>query len=275
MKLSNTFSHLYCAAGLSVMLLFAVGSGKPKGSSNADGGQPSAKAVAARKVYDDYVTLMGAAYGKIAALDKKALAEKPCNEAAMLAKAPPGKNDYGRLPVERLYGPFMARFAKPADKSAWKDDRGGPWAFLTDDVYRGHFIHHADERDSYSLSDTSKRITEEFAPHRFVIVTWPDDEALNRLPAINASTKTFSTGLFKGSLFVVDIVEDKIECQGRLFVENTESVTSRSGGRGLGKLLNVAPEVAVRDDFEDNFEATMKRLVPAKLKFAGMGSLLR
>jgi len=112
-------------------------------------------------------------------------------------------------------------------------------------------------------------------PHRYVIVAWPDNEALNRLPVVSSSDKTFTKGVFSGSLFIVDIVENKIECQGRLLVENSESVTSRSGGRRLGKLLDKAPEAAIRDDFQDNFEAAMKRIVPAKLRFSGMGSLFK
>jgi hypothetical protein len=165
----------------------------------------------------------------------------------------------------------MARFASPNDKAQWKADKG-PWAFLSD--RSGFFDKHVDERESWdNLSDVARLINETIIKNRYLVVVWPEKEAENHVPVFNEGDKSFTAGFFTGFLFIADVVDGKVECQGRLVVESSDVVKSRTGGRGVGRIFNKEPKQAIKDDFENNFEKAMKAIVPEQVDFGTMGSL--
>lgn len=216
-----------------------------------------------RTLYDDWVKKVGVTYGKLAALDKRSLSEKACDGPAMLAAA----KETNYLSIPTLYGPYMARFAS-SNKADWKADEG-PWAFLTDSTFRGHFEKHADDRDAYALDGTGRMIKNDWAKNRFLIVLWPNDEKENALPKLDKGKDSFDSGEFTGWLFIVDPTDQSITCQKKLDVENSETVTS-------GQTFNKDPQKALQKDFEDRFEAAVKAALPPKVKSSNnMGSLLK
>jgi len=266
----NVRVHLASLGGAALLCALALGSKKPTDAEMAK------EKADARKDYDDYVTKVGAAYTALAALDKRSLPEKRCNVAAIVAKVPAvEKTPEGTLGgVQRVYSGFLARFAKPNDKAAWTKD-AGPWAFVTDSGYSGHFESHVDARTPYSVRDTSRRIHDEFVPRRYMIVIWPTNEAENHAPVVNPKEDGYVGGNFDGWLFFYDVVGGAVECQGRMTVASSDTVTARTGGRGIGRLANKDLKTAVKDDFEDAFEAAMKRILGDRIRFSSMGSILK
>ncbi len=266
----NVRLHVASFAGAALLCALALGSKKPTDAEMAK------EKADVRKDYDDYVTKMGAAYTSLAALDKRSLPEKRCNVPAIVAKVPEvEKTKEGTLGgIQRVYSGFLARFAKPSDKTAWTKD-AGPWAFVTDTGFSGHFADHVDTRQQYGITDTVRRIREELAPRRYVIVIWPTNEADNHAPVVDAKQEGFVGGNFDGWLFLYDIVGGAVECQGRMTVTSSDTVTARTGGRGIGRLANKDLKTAVKDDFEDAFEAAMKRILGDRIRFSSMGSILK
>lgn len=218
--------------------------------------------VALRALYDDWVKKVGDGYQKIASMAKAGMAEKACDGPAMLALA---KEDH-ELRIPTVYGPYLARFAS-SNKADWQEDKG-PWAFLTESTFRGHFEKHAADRDAYALDGTARFIKNDFQKNRFLIVIWPDDEKSNRLPELGEK-KSFESGVFKGWLVMLDSVGSDVVCQKRLAVESSEKVTS-------GQTFNKDPEKAIVKDFHDRFEAQIEAALPPKVKSTNnMGSLFK
>lgn len=215
-----------------------------------------------RVLHDDWVKKVGGAYGKIASMASSGFSEKACDGPAMLALA---KEDH-QLRLPTVYGPFLARFAS-ANKSDWQEDKG-PWAFLTDSTFRGHFAQHASDRDAYAVDGTARFIKNDWQKNRFLIVLWPSDEKSNRLPLLSEK-KSFESGIFKGWLVMLDAVGENVVCQKPLSVESSEKVTS-------GQTFNKDPQKAIVKDFQDRFEAQIEAALPPKVKSTNnMGSLLK
>jgi len=222
--------------------------------------------------YADYVAKLGRAYTTLSALDLETLDDKPCDASAMMAKAPPGRNDNGRRTLPRVGADFLERFASK-DPSAWTENRGA-WAFLTDSNFAGHFAQHQ-TKVKYGLSGTARVIRESWAPSRYVVVLWPSSSAANQVPAFDKTRKVFSGGSLEGFAFVYDLNDDKVACQSYLSVQSSSTVKYRTGGRGMGRLLNKDPDKAVRHDFEDNLEGQIKALLPPKMSVSSMGSFFK
>ncbi len=244
------------------MLALAGGSQKPT-AAEIEAGQ--AKAQEDRKLVMDYVTKMATVNKVLGSLDKSHLQNTHCDQAAMLTKAPPGKDDYGKMKSQRIYGPYLARFAQAPDK--WKKyDYNGVWDWLTDSAYGGHFETHPDKRDDYAVSDTARRVREEFLKQRWHVIIWPEDESRNRMPRWHDNT--FDSGVFLGWVFVVDVNDAKVLCQSRIAVESSDEVSYRKRG-----LLRDKPESALKTDFEDHMKEALRAALPEQLDFGTMGSI--
>lgn len=215
-----------------------------------------------RATYDDWVKKVGAVYQKVKSAHAAGLADKACDGPAMLKTAK--EEQYLTLPT--VYGPYMARFAS-VNKGDWTEDKG-PWAFLTESTFRGHFEKHADDRDAYALDGTGRHVKNDWMKNRFMIVFWPDDEKANRLPLLDDESRSFESGQFDGWLVVVDPLDGTLTCQKKLMVQNSEKVTS-------GQTFNKDPQKAIQKDFEDRFEAAVEAVLPPKVKSSNnMGSVL-
>lgn len=216
-----------------------------------------------RANYDDWVKKVGAVYEKVRTLDKSSLSDKPCDGPTMLKTA---KEDaYLSLPT--VYGPYMARFAS-TNKADWKEDTG-PWAFLTESTFRGHFEKHADDRDAYALDGTGRVITNDWMKNRFLIVLWPENETTNKLPVLDEKSDSFESGAFEGWVILVDPMDSTVTCHKKISVENSETVKS-------GQTFNKDPQKALQKDFEDRFEAAIESALPPKVKSSNnMGSILK
>ena len=207
----------------------------------------------------DYIAKLAAVTNAVEAVDKSGFKDKACNGAALTAAAPAGKE--GRLSLRSAYLPWMKRFG--AAKSEWKPNEGD-WKFITDSTFAGHFEKHPDDRDSYSVKDTGKRIEEDFEPERFLVVVAPEDEKENVLPI--AHKNDYDSGYFGGWMFVVDTTNAAIACRQRLEIENFKAL--RYGTIHEGKKV-------IQNDFEDNFEdALQKALKPVGLT-TSMGRILK
>lgn len=252
--------HLLSLLMTAIFVSLAYGSTKPSAQEEK---RRAEEQKAIRGIHDDWLLKVGAAYGKLLALDKSALGDKPCDGAALLAAA----KQSGYISIPTVYGPYMARFAS-SNKADWKPD-DGPWAFLTESTFRGHFERHPGDRDDYAIDGTGRMIKNDWLANRFLIVLWPEDETRNRLPAVNEGKKTFQSGLFVGWALVVDPIEGTVACQKKLSIENSESVRSRN------TFLD-NPEKAIRKDFEDQLDAAVKGALPPNVKSSNnMGSVLK
>jgi hypothetical protein len=223
--------------------------------------------------YADYVAKLGRAHTTLSALDLESIDDKPCDAAAMMAKAPPARSDNGRRTLPRVSAEFLARFASKDDPSAWTANKS-EWAFLTDGNFSSHFRDHQ-SKVKYGLSSTAKMIRETWAPGRYVVVLWPTASASNQVPVFDKARKTFSGGALEGFAFVYDLTDNKVECQSYLSVQSSGTVKYRTGGRGMGRLLNKDPDKALRHDFEDNLEGQINALLPPKMSVNPMGSLFK
>ncbi len=251
--------HLLSLLATGVFAALALGTSKP---SPEEEKRRADEQVQLRALYDDWVKKVGSGYEKISSMAKTGMAEKACDGPALLALA---KEDH-QLRIPTVYGPFLSRFAS-ANKSDWQEDKG-PWAFLTESTFRGHFEKHASERDAYALDGTARFIKNDWQKNRFLIVLWPDDEKANRLPLLGAD-KSFESGSFKGWLLMLDSVDANVVCQKQLSVESSEKVTS-------GQTFNKDPQKAIVKDFQDRFEAQLEAALPPKVKSTNnMGSLLK
>jgi hypothetical protein len=255
-------SHALSAIALVAMLALAFGSHAPTAAEMEAG---AAAADADKKLVDDYVTKMGAAYTMLAAMNMESLPEKQCNEAVMLQKSPPKKDDYGRLELPRVYGPYMARFASK-NKADWTKFEG-EWTWLTEFTYGGHFETFPAARESYAVSDTARRVREEFIPKRYTIVIWPTSKE-NRMPVWHKEDEKFEGGYFAANVLVVDIIDKSVFCQRHIVVQSSDLITYRTRG-----LLREKPESALKDDFENLTKKSLEHALPEHIKFGPMGTI--
>ncbi len=257
-------THALCALALGGMLTLAAGSQKPKPGDVEAG---LAAAAGDKKILDDYVDKMGAVYKSLAVLDMAKLHATRCDEAAMLKKAPPRKDDYGKMHLQRIFGPYMARFASKNAADWKKVDYQGTWDWLTDSSYAGHFESFPDTRDAYAIKDTARRVTEEFIPSRYVVVIWPTSPR-NTMPIWHAKTDSFVSGFFEGTVLVVDVLENKVQCQSPIAAESADAVHYRTRG-----LLREKPETALRDDFQNRMKDGLTAALPSTVDFGTMGTI--
>ncbi len=257
--MKTTTRHLLSLVATAAFVTFAFGSLKPSPEEEKKRAQEQ---LDNRAVYDDWVKKVGAAYSLVAGMNLAGSPDKACDGPALLKLA---KEDY-QLRLPTVYGPYLARFASsnPAD---WKEDKG-PWAFLTESTFRGHFEKHASARDAYALDGTARMIKNDWQKFRFLIVLWPEDESANRLPKIT-DTRTFDSGSFKGWVLLLDPIDKNVACQKRIFVENGETVSSNES-------FTKNPQKAVQNDFENRFEAAIEGALPPQVKSTNnMGALLK
>ncbi len=263
MSNGNAKAHIISAIALAAMLTLAAGSGK---STPAEAEADLAAAANERAILDDYVGKMGAVYTRLAALDVSKLDDTRCDQAAMLKNAPP-KESYGSLPMPRVFGPFLHRFASKAP-SDWTAYTGrGEWDWINGTNYGGHFEKAPAARNESEVSETARRVKEEFIPQRYAVIVWPTG-AKNHMPAWDGATKTFTSGRFDGIMFVVDILDGSITCQAHLHVESASEVSYRTRG-----LFKENPESALEEDFEDSMKKKLTAALPEKVNLGPMGSL--
>src|SRR5262249_6260590 len=102
----------------------------PPGVPASEGGPGGAERTT---IVDDMNQLDGA-HGKLAKLDAAGAPDAPCNAAVMSEKAKAGLDEYKRVKIIYLHGPWMARFASP-NRADFGEDKS-PWAWATDSSYR-------------------------------------------------------------------------------------------------------------------------------------------
>lgn len=265
----SALPHLASLAITALMLALAAGSAKSTTPGAAGSASASPAEIAKRKAVTDFVDKMGVVYTRIAALMQKPPPDSACSAQKMIAKAPPGKDDYGALPLDVIYGPYLARFASK-DASAWKPN-AGPWKWLTANIYT-NFDKFPGVSYDYELSSVRERIQETLLPHRYMIVAWPNDESKNRMPVYNDKDESFTSGKFEGYALIADVVDGTIECQKRISFTNDAHVKFRSSG-----LFREHPEQAVLEDFQDRAQAALESVLPGEpIKFASsMGSVFK
>lgn len=257
-------THALSAVALFFMLALAAGSQKPTPGEVEAG---LAAAAGDKKILDDYVDKMGAVYKSLAALDMNTLRATRCDEAAMLKLAPPRKDDYGKMHLPRVFGPYMARFASKNAADWTKVDMKGPWDWLTDFSYAGHFETFPDAREAYAIKDTARRVKEEFIPARYAVVIWPTSSK-NTMPIWHAKSESFVGGYFRGMVFVVDVIVSKVQCHAPIEVESADAVSYRTRG-----LLREKPETALKDDFENRMKKELTAALPDAVDFGTMGTI--
>lgn len=210
---------------------------------------------------ETYMNRLAEIHDALAALDLSTQTERPCDQAAML-EAP--AVEHGHLNLRTVSLDFLDRFGE--DSGAWKKSEG-PWAFLDDDTFAGHFAEHPDDRDAYALKDTASRVQETFLAERYLIVVVPDGADGKVAPVMRSDS--FDSGYFDGWIFVVNQTDASIACQAPITVQSSDSIDF--GGR----LDSKDPENEMFEDFEDNFEAAIGAKLPPKIKLAtSFGSIL-
>lgn len=227
---------------------------------------PSAEVVAS---LNEYGRKLATIRDKIAALDRSRLQPIACDAAAIKRAV---QKQYPTL--SPVYGPHLKRFG--GDKSLWKKD-DGPWAWLTDPTFRGHFERHPDERGADDLGHTAGVVKDTFLPSLYLIVIWPDDQGSNQLPEFRGKDQPYVGGHFQGWMFVADQNDASIVCQAPLDVRNSQEIRYRTGGRGVvAKLREQDPAKVLRNDFEDNFEAAVEKALGDGIEVsAAWGSLFK
>jgi len=260
----HTRKHAISAVALLFMLALAAGSQKPTPGEVEAG---LAAAAGDKKILDDYVTKIGAVYKSLSAMNMHGLNGTRCDEAAMLKAAPPKKDDYGKIHAQRIFGPYMARFASKNAADWKKYDYNGTWDWLTDSSYGGHFESFPDTRDAYAIKDTARRVKEEFIPSRYIVVIWPTD-AKNTMPIYHPKNESFIGGYFEGMVFVVDAIDNKVMCHSPLYVASGDLITYKTRG-----LLREKPEIALKDDFENRMKKELTTALPDAIDFGTMGTI--
>jgi hypothetical protein len=260
----NRTAHVLSAAALALMLVLAAGSQKPTPGELEAG---AAAASADKKLVLDYADKMGAVYTLLAATDGARQADTRCDGVAMLKKAPPGPNDYGVLHLPRIYGPYLARFTSKNAADWKKYDYQGEWDWLTDSSYGGHFDTIPSARTDYAVSDTARRVKEEFIPNRYAVIVWPAGTH-NRMPIWHSKTDSFDGGFFDGTVYVVDVIDKTIQCHSHVTVASADAVSYRTRG-----LLREKPESALKDDFENRMKDKLTAALPEKVNFGTMGTI--
>ncbi len=190
----------------------------------------------------EYTKTLKTLHDTIAALDLNTLEKKSCK--GVKVELPDGSHGLRTLEL-----PFLARFE--ADKSAWtKND--GPWKFLNDSTFAGHFAEHQDDRESYGVQDTAKRVKETFLPEKYLIVIAPIKGG-KTLPEMKKDH--FLTGELAAWVFLGDQTSGEIACQVPFAAGSSESID-------FGGLLDGDdPEKEMMEDFEDNIEEAIEAVL--------------
>lgn len=206
----------------------------------------------------EYTKTMQAIHDEIAKLDLETLAPKPCSGV----KVELPKDAHGLRTVS--HG-FLARFGK--DKAAWTKSEGG-WAFLDDSTFSGHFEKHSDDRDAYGLNDTATRVQETFLPEKYLVVLAPANAESAVLPKMH--DKNFDGGEWLGWVFLADQSTGELACQVQIVVGSSDEID-------FGGLLDGDdPDKEMMEDFEDNFEGAINKVLPNGIEISTTyGSIVR
>ncbi len=249
--------HLRPAA---VTLSFAVlAAGTTKETEEEEAAREKEEAENLAKL-DEYFKTMQTIHDSIAKLDLGALEPKSCKSV----KVELPKEAIGLRTVAHT---FMARFGK--DKSAWTKNEGD-WAFLTDSIFGGHFDEHNDDRTAYAIKDTAERVQETFLPEKYLVVIASADEKYAVLPKLEKGADKFESGYFLGWVFLADQQTGELACRVPIEVESSDEID-------YGGLLDSDdPNKELLEDFEDNFEGAINKLLPNGIKISsGYGSIVR
>lgn len=210
---------------------------------------------------DAYMATLAKVHDELGALDVAAARERPCDGTKMLeAEAV----EHGHLNLRTVSLDFLARFGE--GEAAWTSSEG-PWSFLDDGTFAGHFEQHPDNRDAYAVKDTALRVQETFLAERYLMVVTPESADTKVTPVMHDDS--FDSGYFRGFVFVVDQRDGSVACQFPVEVQSGESIDF--GGRFDSK----DAEKEMFEDFEDNFEAAITAKLPPKVKLgSSYGSIL-
>lgn len=210
---------------------------------------------------DAYMARLAKVHDELSVLDVAAQAERACDGAQMLEA---DAVEHGHLNLRTVSLEFLARFGE--DASAWTPSEG-PWSFLDDDAFAGHFKGHPDARTPHALKETAQLVQETFLAERYLMVIAPDSPDTKVTPVMRDDI--FDSGYFRGFVFVMDQRDGSVACQFPVEVESSASIDF--GGRFDSK----DAEKEMFEDFEDNFEAAIGAKLPAKVKLgSSYGSIL-
>jgi hypothetical protein len=207
---------------------------------------------------DAYEANLAKLHDNIAKLNLPSLKAKPCKGV----KVELPKDTHGLRTVELS---FLERFGE--DKAKWTKNEK-PWDFLTDSTFGGHFETHRAERTQYAIVDTAKRVQETFLPEKYLVVIAPAAEDTKVAPIMK--DKHFESGYLGAWVFLGDQASGEVACQAPIEAESSDEID-------FGGILDSNdPEAEMWEDFEDNIEAAINRVLPKGIEISGTyGSIVR
>lgn len=177
-----------------------------------------------------------------------------------------------------VYGPFLKRFARPAE--AWTR-ADGPWTFLDDIGFAGHFEKNPRDQSFDEIRDAAARVADTYVPARYLVAIWPADESANRLSVRTTlepentlrAGDHYAPGEFHGWVVVIDQTTGGIVCAGPIAVTGSATILHRHNEPFPHPLhtkyvvydaeKDAAKEVAA--DFEKNFKRAVESAMPRGL----------
>lgn len=281
--MKRTWSVVLSIIGTTFFLIIAFGSLDDKKKKDSDSTTTGSDSTAVEDQHDRekvVVTIdsarnamhqLYARFGKLARnrviflVKKDSLPAENCKQSLLVEHSQQrDKKELFYSGMKTAYLPHLIRYAFPEKEEYWKNH--GEWKWLTSDDIVLHMDRPVDDWTDKSVERHYKAVYKDFLKDHYLCIIYPDIEAGNKMPVYYEEEESFTAGYFKGWVMIGDLTNGKAVCWYPIEVTNSEEISYRSGGRGLGKLLNESPAKAVRKDFKENFKAAIEARLNEKVK---------